>query len=138
MEVKRDINILWQYPSSSFEDICVWEEKIDNTFIYYNVSIEGYIFYETIEDGINYIKEMKNNYLLWLKKNYDIDELIKDSNKHNKSCYISYDIEIIKDELPQPYSIYLNAPTFFNLYDIYLWLDGVINQLKTDPKICNL
>jgi hypothetical protein len=68
---------------------------------------------------------------MWLKENYDIDDLIKKQRPYDKIYYQSYDIEIQKDAMSSNlYSFYLNAPAFTNLYEIYLWLDGVIKQLE--------
>ena len=125
-----EINSLWAYPNQNMEDIEVWEETINGTE-FYKVGIEGYIFYDSIEEGIIYYKKMKDEYFNWLKENYDLETLIKNKDNTEKRIYKSYDIEIYKDSMVEGYyTIYLKAPDFNNLYNIYLWLDGVINQIQ--------
>jgi hypothetical protein len=112
---------LFKYPKT-LEDIEVWKNY--DSYKPYHIDIEGLIWYETLQNGIDYLTTLKDEYFKWLKSNHN-DEIVEEVND---IIYKSYDIEIFKDKIG--YCIFLNAPSFDKLYDTYLWFDGVIKQLN--------
>jgi hypothetical protein len=123
------MEVLFEYPNSFNDDISVWKDDRYN-MENYHIGIEGYIGYDNLQDGIDYLCKLKEKYFDWLKQNYDISEL--NNNIKNDMVYKSYDIEIFNhsNEEYKILFIFLSAPTFYNIYDTYKWFDGVVNQLK--------
>lgn len=93
----------------------------------YYIGIEGFIWYPSLQEGINYYKKIKDKYLEFLKENYKELDLKTKNISESDLVYRSYDIEINKDE--HGWTIYVSAPTFYELKDTYVWLNGVIEQL---------
>lgn len=121
----NDIKTLFCYPSPIWDHILVYSEQIDK-HTFYNISIEGCIYYDSLEDGIVYLKKLKDKYYEWLlANNYDPSK-----SKTNRDClYKTYDISIYKDDAG--IQIMLSAPKFLDILETYEWLKGVINQLET-------
>lgn len=85
----------------------------------YMVSVEGFIYFESMKDLISYYKEFLNEY----KKRFDVVP-VDDSD----CIYRSYDIEIIRDV--GHYAAYISCPMLYSEEECYLWMEGVINQLE--------
>jgi hypothetical protein len=62
-----------------------------------------------METLLNWPSERDDNLLIW-----------SEDHSYGKTCHIGNDVWISA-----------NAPAFSRLYDIYYWLEDVINQLKT-------
>lgn len=118
---------IFMFPTTLWDDFSIYKEKVKDNLYFYHVSMEGYIFYQTLQDGIDYLIEIKNAYYDFLKMNKYIDKTDKEYEKH--IVYKTYDIEIYKDN--NGVMIFLSAPIFIDMFDIYRWLDGVIKQLQT-------
>lgn len=115
------------------DDFEVWDEEDSDSRNFphkYHVGIEGYIWYNTLQDGISYYETMKNAYLEFLKDNYKDLNLELDTESTTK--YRSYDIEINQDE--NGWTIYVSAPIFYNLENTSHYINGIVNQLKQIEK----
>lgn len=113
------------------DDLSVWgdETNIESMPYKYNISIEGLIWYNTLNDGIDYYKTLLKEYEEFIINNVKLtDEDVEDVEYKNDIIYRSYDIDISQDE--NGYVIYVQAPVFYNLNDTYLWFKGVVNQLE--------
>jgi len=122
------IELIFAYPSATQNDIAIYKEKRD-TFDLYYLSIEGYIFHETLQDGINYLEHLKNKFKEEIFTDKEINTQIKNNSK--KIMYKNYNIEIVYDDFEKDIMIFLYPPIFINLLETYIWLDGAIEQLKT-------
>lgn len=111
------------------DDFEVWDEEdlSSRNFSHkYHVSIEGFIWYPTLYDGIEYYKEIRSKYLEFLKEHYP--NLDFEEDKNSELVYRSYDMEINKNG--HGWTIYVSAPTFYELKDTYIWFNGVVEQLN--------
>lgn len=119
----NEIRDIFSYPNY-LSDINVWcEENEESTT--YHIGVEELICYRTLEEGIDYIKGLKEIYYEWLKGN----SYIQDVENRNKSLNTLSNIKINKESCG--YTIKLNAPSFSELFDTYVWLDGVVKQLES-------
>lgn len=90
-----------------------------NQISLYMISVEGFIYFESMKDLISYYKEFLNEY----KKRFDVIPV-----DNNDYIYKTYDIEIIKDV--GHYAAYVSCPMLYSEEECYLWMEGVINQLE--------
>lgn len=124
-------NKLFTYPEEN-ADIEIWQSPLTKNF---NIAIEAYILYPTLQKAVDYLTSLNQKYYDWLMKHYDMQYLKASSYSLNRlqPDYKTYDIEItaFNGEDLIGYMIVLNAPEFSNLYDTYAWLEGVIIQIKT-------
>lgn len=117
---------IYDYKENRFrlEDLSVW--SIENDYgIRYHIGIEGLIYYETLNDAIEYYKIMLNEYQKWLT-----DNNVQRTEHNIKHLFKSQDIEIGKLSDESEYYINTYAPSFSELYDTYWWLFDVIQQLE--------
>ena len=109
------------------EDFEVWEEENG-----YSCSIEGLIYYDSLDKAIGYYEQMRTAFLIFLmNKGVKIEDITLD----NSYIYKTYVIEIFQGNLSlTDVEIFTNCPTYRTIEEVYLWLVGVINQLE-DIKI---
>jgi hypothetical protein len=123
-----DIKTIFKY-GGWMDDFEVWDEEdlASRNFPHtYHVSVEGFIWYNTLQDGINYYESMRDSYLNFLIENYK--ELNLETKNDSTRKYKSYDIEICNDE--NGWTIYVYTSPFHDLENTYYFIDGVVKQLK--------
>lgn len=119
--MKREL--VFAYPSPIYDDFSVYKESVREDLDLYHVSMEGYIYYNSLQDGIDYLKEIRDFYFQSIKYNVIDDEDCDESIK-----YRSYDIEIIEDE--NGIMMFVSAPVLYSEQAVCSWLNGVISQLE--------
>ena len=107
------------------EDFEVWEEENG-----YSCSIEGLIYYDSLDKAIGYYEEMRSAFLQWLTRNelYLDEEIFVEDLKEDEYTYRTYDIEINKNDIG--IAVFTNCPVYSTIKEVYKWLVGVINQLE--------
>lgn len=116
-----DFEVIFKYGENDDFEVL---KKVDffgngNQISLYMISVEGFIYFESMKDLISYYKEFLNEY----KKRFDVIPV-----DNNDYIYKTYDIEIIRDV--GHYAAYVSCPMLYSEEECYLWMEGVINQLE--------
>lgn len=113
-------------------DLSVWVNKtnIESLPYEYHLSTEGFLFYETLEDGVKYYNELLKEFEEFIVANVElIDEDIEDGKYSEWGKYKRlYGVDIKHTE--NGWTIDIEAPTFYSLNNAYLWFKGLVNQLN--------
>lgn len=113
-------------------DLYVWANKtnIESLPYEYHLSIEGFLFYQTLEDGIRYYNELLEEFETFIVDNIEItNEDIEDTKYLEWGKYKRlYGVDIRNTE--NGWTIDVEAPVFYSLNNTYLWLKGLVNQLN--------
>ncbi|MNH66505.1 hypothetical protein D3C73_185360 [compost metagenome] len=110
------------------EDFNVWISERPNDVKYYNLSIEGYIGYEKLEDCIELYNEFKDHLHEYLITN-DIE---RPENDAWQCIYQSRAIEICYEH--DCYWVFLDAYKSVEIWDLYYYLDDVIKQIQSNAE----
>lgn len=114
-------------------DLSVWAEKtVIETLPYkYHLSVEGFIYYKTLEDGVKYYNKLLLEFENFIVNNFEVtDEDIEDAEYIEWGKYKRlYGVAI--NHTKNGWTIDVESPTFYSLNDTYLWFKGFINQLNT-------
>ena len=113
-------------------DLSVWANKtnIESLPYEYHLSTEGFLFYETLEDGVKYYNELLKEFEEFIVANVElIDEDIEDGKYSEWGKYKRlYGVDIKHTE--NGWTIDIEAPTFYSLNNAYLWFKRLVNQLN--------
>lgn len=99
--------------------------NLDNGLCEYHLWIEGELYFCSFEAVKKFYKKIVKDLEHWYINNFDSYD---DYYNSETIIYRSYDIELHKDS--NGYTVYVEAPTFYDLEDLYLWTKGMLNQLN--------
>lgn len=113
-------------------DLSVWAEKTDiESLPYeYRLSTEGFLYYQTLEDGVNYYNELLLEFENFIVNNTEITDEDIENVKYIKCGNYKrlYGVDIKNTE--NGWTIDVEPPTFYSLNNTYLWFKGLVNQLN--------
>lgn len=113
-------------------DLSVWAEKtaIETLPYKYHLSVEGFIYYKTLEGGVEYYNELLLEFENFIVNNFEVkDEDIENAEYIKWGKYKRlYGVDI--NHTKNGWTIDVEPPSFYSLNDTYLWFKGFVNQLN--------
>lgn len=124
----NDIESLFRFSGDDFE---VWKSN-EYGITYYNLSIEGYIGFEKLESFVDLYEGFLKQFKSYLNEFYE-DERKNICNWN--PIYRTRAIEICRDT--NYYFIFLDAYKSTSIWDLYVYMEDVVQQIKDFIKIHN-
>lgn len=130
----NDIESLFRFSGDDFE---VWKSN-EYGITYYNLSIEGYIGFEKLESFVDLYEDFLKKFKNYLNEFYEDER--KQNTSNRKPIYRTRAIEVCRESfIPESkyYFVFLDAYQSTSIWDLYVYMKDVIQQLKEFIKIHN-
>jgi hypothetical protein len=105
------------------EDFEVWKSK-EYGITYYNIAVEGYIGFDNLDDAIN----LYDGFRIYLKNYLETENYKKTERDIWKCLYRTRAVEVYYEH--GCYWIFLEPYKSTQIWDIYYYIEDVIQQLK--------